>query len=94
MQFEWDKEKEKQNFLKHGISFSEAEEIFSDEQGIKLKDIKHSEKEDRYFWVGKASDGRVLTTWFVERDDKIRIIGCAEWRKMRKLYENAKIERS
>ena len=44
-----------------------------------------------FYWVGKRSSGRVLTTRFTRRGTKIRIIGSAEWREFRRLYsEKAK----
>ena len=93
MEFEWDLSKEKTNLEKHGISFLEAIECFSDQNGIQFIDSSHSDSEERFYWVGKDSQGRVLTTRFVKRGNKIRIFGSAEWRKFRKLYENAKHEK-
>jgi uncharacterized DUF497 family protein len=73
MEFEWDA--------------SKAVECFIDFNLFVLVDIKHSKtEEERKFAVGRSSGGRVLTTWFTERGRKIRIIGCAEWRKFRRLY--------
>jgi uncharacterized DUF497 family protein len=53
---------------------------------IQLVDKKHSDDEGRFYWVGKTSTGKVLTTWLTRRSKKVRIIGCAEWRKFRRLY--------
>ena len=93
MEFEWDELKERVNFQKHKITFVESIETFYDPHGIKLIDHGHSISELRYFWVGKLQNNRVLTTWFTERDGKIRIIGCAEWRKFRRIYnETAQIK--
>lgn len=90
MEFEWDLKKELENKQKHGASFTEAIETFSDPYGIQLIDTEHSSSEERLYWVGKSDTGRVLTTRFTKRGSKIRIIGCAEWRKFRRLYEAAK----
>jgi hypothetical protein len=87
MEFEWDAAKEISNLKKHSVSFSEAVETFHDPNGFQIEDTKHSESEDRFYWVGKASSGNVLTTRFTKRGTKIRIIGSAEWRKLRKLYD-------
>jgi len=77
-EFEWDHVKEKANILKHGHSFQEAIESFSDPKGFVLEDQAHSENEERFYWVGKNADGKVLTVRFSQRGAKIRIIGCAE----------------
>jgi uncharacterized protein len=91
VEFEWDASKDVENIRKHGVSFSESVESFFDPQGIQLVDKRHSGKEARYFWVGRSQAGRVLTTWFTRRGKRVRIIGCAEWRKFRRLYhETAK----
>lgn len=86
MEFEWDLSKELENIRKHGVTFSEAVESFFDENGFLLADTKHSAREMRFFWVGRSSRGRVLTTRLTRRGGKIRIIGSAEWRKFRRLY--------
>ena len=86
---EWDLSKEQANIKKHGHTFSEAIEAFQDPHGIQLVDESHSSQEDRYYWVGKVSSGKVLTVRFARRGDKVRIIGCAEWRKFRSFYNEA-----
>lgn len=86
VEFEWDLEKEIQNIRKHSVSFTEAVESFLDSHGFQLVDVKHSGKEKRLYWVGRISTGRVLTTRFTRRGNKIRIIGSAEWRRFRRLY--------
>jgi len=86
MEFEWDASKEADNLRKHRVTFVEAVESFFDPHGLLLVDEKHSGVEDRFYWVGKSSSGRVLTTRFTRRGTKIRIIGSAEWREFRRLY--------
>lgn len=86
MDFEWDDFKEKENIKKHKVSFTEAVSSFFDVHGIQFDDLSHSHKEKRFYWVGKSIRGRVITTYFTKRGKNIRIIGCAEWRKFRRLY--------
>lgn len=86
MEFEWDLRKEAENIKKHQISFLEAIETFSDPLGFALKDDRHSADEDRFYWVGKTAKGRILTTRYTKRSNRIRIIGSAEWREFRSLY--------
>ena len=92
MEFEWDLAKEKKNIRKHGVSFLEAAETFSDPKGLLLRDDKHSQKEARFYWVGKSRSGRILTTSFTRRGNKTRIIGSGSWRKFRRFYETTKIK--
>ena len=87
MEFEWDFAKEQVNIKKHGHTFAEAIEAFQDPHGVGLVDRKHSSsQEKRFYWVGKVSSGKILTVWFTRRKTKIRVIGCAEWRKFRSFY--------
>ncbi len=89
MEFEWDLNKELENIRKHKVPFAKAVECFFDPNGIQMVDAKHSDLEGRFYWIGKSNSGRILTTWFTKRGDLIRIIGCAEWRKFRRLYYEA-----
>lgn len=47
MRFEWDPEKARLNFTKHGVSFEEAATAFADALSITRFDPDHSEDEDR-----------------------------------------------
>ncbi|MBI2335229.1 MAG: BrnT family toxin [Deltaproteobacteria bacterium] len=85
--FEWDFEKELQNIQKHGVTFDEALQVFTDPKVIHLEDESHSSEEDRYYAVGKTYQGCVLTVRYPWRKKVIRIFGAAYWRKWRKFYE-------
>lgn len=84
--FVWNVEKEKINVAKHGINFSVASRVFLDPRRKIFVNAKHSEKEERFYCIGKV-DGRVLTVRFVYRGTKIRIFGAGYWREGRKYYE-------
>jgi uncharacterized protein len=94
MEFEWDDSKEKLNIKKHKVNFSEAVDSFYDANGFQLDDVTHSKDEKRSYWVGKTKTGRILTTYYTQRGPKVRIIGSAEWRRFRRLYETTQNERS
>ena len=83
--FMWDDEKDAENILKHGLSFSAVSEVFFDTNRKFFKDLKHSKLEDRLFCIGKVS-GRIVTVRFTYRGNKIRIIGAGYWRKGRRYY--------
>jgi uncharacterized DUF497 family protein len=86
VEFEWDAQKELANIKKHKVTFAEVVEAFFDAKGIQLVDRKHSTGESRFYWLGKSNQGRILTTWFTKRGSVIRIIGSAEWRQFRRIY--------
>ena len=84
--FEWDDKKDKDNQLKHGVSFALAQIAFLDENRIILEDLDHSDKEARYYCLGKVAGG-IMTVRFTYRNKRIRIIGAGYWRKGKKIYE-------
>lgn len=84
--FIWDFEKEKENIAKHRVDFKTAIEAFADPERLIAVDEIHSEKEERFFCIGKVSD-KVCTVRFVYRGGLVRIFGAGYWRKGRKFYE-------
>ena len=84
--FEWDAAKERQNRLKHGVSFVLAQQAFYDPLRVIAEDLDHSESEARYFCFGMAGDG-VMTVRFTWREGRIRIFGAGYWRKGKTIYE-------
>lgn len=89
MTFEWDENKNRENRDKHDVSFNEVQYAFFDKQRIILKDEKHSQKEGRYFCIGKIENG-IVTVRFKMRKENIRIFGAVFWRTGRKLYEKTR----
>ena len=73
-EFEWDEEKAKKNFQKHGVTFKTAATVFLDEKRIEIYDFIHSINENRYITIGLA--GKVLFVVYTERKPKIRLISA------------------
>ncbi len=78
MKFVWDDDKAEVNRKKHGIGFSEASTVFSDEDGLLIYDPDHSESEDRFVLLGMSSALRILVVChcYRENDEQIRIISA------------------
>jgi hypothetical protein len=76
--FEWDKKKNQTNKRKHGVSFDEAESIFSDENALIIHDPDHSDDEDRFILLGLSVKFRMLVVCHCYRssDEIIRIISA------------------
>jgi uncharacterized DUF497 family protein len=85
--FEWDEATNRQNQIKHGVSFDEARLAFADPNRLIFADLKHGDIEERSFCVGWTGRG-VMTVRFTHRDDRIRILGAGYWRKTRSIYED------
>jgi hypothetical protein len=76
IRFEWDPRKARANERKHGISFEEAQTVFSDEQGL-LRDDPESRSEERFVLLGLSASLRLLVVVHALRsNDVIRIISA------------------
>ncbi len=84
--FEWDEAKDRQNQAKHGVPFAVAQYAFADPSRVILEDAAHSAAEDRFYCVGRVSEG-IITVRFTYRDTAIRIFGAGHWRRGRQIYE-------
>ena len=89
---EWDEEKNRENQVKHGVSFEKAQEAFRDPHKLIIKDAFHSTEEERWFCVGAIGTG-IITVRFTYRENRIRIFGAGYWRRLRKKYLQEKGER-
>jgi uncharacterized DUF497 family protein len=78
MDFEWDEAKAQINHQKHGVSFLEATEVFSDEHSSCVHDPDHSYDEERYLLFGASSKDNHLVVSFTERLETIRIISARQ----------------
>jgi hypothetical protein len=90
IRFQWDPRKAAANLRKHGVSFTEAEAIFADEQGLLLDDPEHSDVEDRFILLGSSDGGRLLVVVHAYRAAAgvIRIISARKADRLeRRLYQ-------
>ena len=78
LRFEWDTQKSLSNSRKHGVSFEEAQTVFSDENALLLADPDHSDEEDRFLLLGLSSEVRLLVVFhcYRARESVIRVISA------------------
>jgi len=78
--FEWDenKNKNKTNFIKHGITFEEARTVFYDENAILFDDPEHSSEEERFIILGFSLTNKLCIVCHCYRDaeETIRLISA------------------
>ena len=75
--FECDDAKDLSNRRKHGLSFSEAQQLFeSGADYLEIFDVEHSEFEDRFIAIGPIDQGLVVVVYAEREEDRIRIIGA------------------
>ena len=87
--FEWDENKAKSNWIRHGVSFDEATTVFDDSLARIFDDELHSKDERREIIIGHSNNNRRLVVCFTERpNERIRIINARLLTpKERKAYE-------
>jgi len=80
MQFEWDKNKNRINQEKHGVSFEEAQEVFDDALQIAKLDHRFNYFEERWITLGATKKEKLLVVanlFFTDEGEEIiRIISA------------------
>jgi len=86
--FQWDKHNIQKNWEKHKVSPAESEQAFFNKPLIIVKDMQHSQEEDRFYALGKTDQGRRLFIAFTIHKKLIRVISSRGMnKKERKVYE-------
>lgn len=60
LSFEWDPRKADANLQKHGVSFDDAQTVFSDERARLIDDPDHSADEERFLLLGLSASLRLV----------------------------------
>ena len=74
MKYQWNPDKARANYKKHGIYFADALSVFSDDFAMTNKDDYYHE--ERFVTIGMDSFGKIIVVVFTWRDDDIRIISA------------------
>lgn len=85
--FEWDDANAQKNWECHQVGPEEAEELFFHEPLVLRSDVRHSQREKRYYALGQTGRGRRLFVAFTIRRDLIRVISIRDMsRREQELY--------
>ena len=88
--FEWDEGNADKNWLKHGVSQGECEEIFFNSPLLIVADEAHSGAEARFYALGQTEAARLLFVVLTIRGNLIRVISARDMnRAERKEYLRA-----
>lgn len=90
VRFDWDDGNQRKSHDKHGVTQSEAEQVFFNVSLLVVADQKHSELEPRWHALGKTDQGRTLHLTFTLRGagKSLRVISARDMhRKERIIYE-------
>lgn len=90
LSFDWEEAKDHSNQRKHGVSFEEAQTVFSDDNALFMGDPDHSESEDRFLLLGLSSLLRTLVVCHCYREQEgcIRIISARKANKEERAMYN------
>jgi uncharacterized DUF497 family protein len=88
MQYEWDEAKNRKNLAKHGLSFEDAEEVFSG-PCVTFEDDRFDYGEERLITLGLLAGRLVVIAHSPrEEDEGTRIISMRKGsRREQKIYE-------
>jgi len=84
--FQWDEGNERKSADKHGVTQSEAEQVFFNEPLLLVADHRHSDSEARYNALGQTDDHRHLHVTFTLRQQGrlIRVISARDMNRREK----------
>jgi uncharacterized DUF497 family protein len=83
----WDPEKARQNVMKHGVRFSDAEGVLYDPLAISQVDDERR-GEHRFVSIGTDHVGQVLVVVYTYRGEDVRLISARRpTRRERQFYE-------
>jgi uncharacterized DUF497 family protein len=67
--FEWDEAKAASNERKHHVAFEMASSVFNDPRLLTIPDLNHSETEERWFSIGAARNGALLSVVYLWKEE-------------------------
>ena len=79
--FDWDEANVEKNWEQHQVTQQEAEDVFFSEALVVRGDIRHSQREKRYYVLGQTSRGRHLFVAFTIRRKLIRVISIRDMKR-------------
>jgi uncharacterized protein len=75
MDIVWDPAKARSNYARHGVRFSEVEQVFYDPLALTTEDTSGS-RERRFVTLGSDGLGRVLVVVYTYRGETVRVISA------------------
>ncbi len=90
--FKWDERNSNKNWHLHRVTDGECEDVFFNLPLIVAGDEKHSNREKRFFALGRTESNRWLFVAFAIKENLIRVISARDMtrREQRKYAEKIK----
>ncbi len=71
--FEWDDGNSEKNWIRHGVSRQESEQVFFNRPLVIEDDVLHSDTESRFYALGRTDADRFLFVVYTLRGEEPRI---------------------
>lgn len=91
--FQWDEGNIEKNWIKHNVLHIECEQVFLNSPLIIADDVKHSQKEKRWFALGRTESDRRIFIVFTIRKNLIRVISARDMNKKEKRKYNEEVKK-
>ena len=93
--FEWDEGNSEKNWIRHGVSQRESEQVFFNRPLVVEDDELHSDTELRFYALGRTDADRLLFVVYTLRGEgpAIRVISARDMRpRERREYEHVRAQ--
>lgn len=90
--FEWDETKSNENLSRHGLSFEDAETVFSG-RCVSFEDDRFDYGEQRFITIGLL-EGRAIVVAHTTRGEKVRIISMRKANKRERTIYQKRLEKT
>ena len=91
--FEWDEGNSNKNWYLHRVTDGECEDVFFNLPLVVAADAKHSNREKRFYALGRTENNRWLFIAFIVREYLIRIVSAREMTRSEQKKYAEKIKR-
>ena len=91
--FEWDEGNSNKNWYLHRVTDGECEDVFFNLPLVVAADAKHSNREKRFYALGRTENNRWLFIAFTVREYLIRIVSAREMTRSEQKKYAEKIKR-
>ncbi len=91
--FQWDQGNAEKNWIAHRVTQAECEQVLLGAQLLVVQDVQHSERERRYYALGRTEAERRMFIVFTIRGELVRVISARDMSpRERRAYERAREE--
>ena len=89
--FQWEQGNAEKNWIAHRVTQAECEQVLLEAPLLLVQDVQHSERERRFYGLGRTEADRRLFIVFTIRGELVRVISARDMSlRERRAYERAR----